>query len=171
MASDGMRVLRWVPEDNRWIEDAWDAFISFRAFMTPFAPLPNVAGGIHHFVVCVCDESQVFNIIPHKYLVEPGGKIGADNFYGWTREERDDYSRLMVASKEEAGDRERLNEIRDKAGNAMYPPREALYPLVRALPFVPIKGSAAYDFLDALAAGTPRSKKKPTEAIPADSHY
>jgi hypothetical protein len=158
--SGRMRVLRWVPEDNRWVEDDWDRFIAFREFMVPFAPLPSVAGGIYHFAVCVCDDEQVFNIIPHKYLVEPDGKIGADNFYGWTREERDDYSRLMVASKEKPGDRERLDAIRDKTGSAMYPPRESLYPLVRALPFVPVKGSAAYDFLDALAAGKSRSEMK-----------
>jgi hypothetical protein len=58
----------------------------------------------------------------------------------------------MMASKEEPGDRERLRAIQDKGGNAMYPPKESLYPLVRALPFPPAKKSAAINFLDAVAA-------------------
>jgi hypothetical protein len=153
-----MRALRWVPEDNRWIEVDWNDFLAFRGFMVPQAPLPGVTGGIHHFVVCVCGEEQTFNIIPHKYLVEPNGKIGADNFYGWTKEERDDYGRLMIAREEKPGDRERIREIQDKAGNAMYPPKESLYPLVRALPFPPGRKGAAIDFLDAVAAATTRTK-------------
>jgi hypothetical protein len=47
-------------------------------------------------VVCICAEEQTWNIIPHKYLVEPSGKLGADNFYGWNREEREDFNRLSV---------------------------------------------------------------------------
>jgi hypothetical protein len=34
----------------------------------------------------------------------------------------------------------------------MYPPRESLYPLVRALPFAPRPDSAAADFLDQVGA-------------------
>jgi hypothetical protein len=154
-----MRAFRWVSDDNCWVEVGWNDFLAFREFMVPFVALPGVAAGVHYFVVCVCDDKQVFNLIAHKYLVEPNGKIGADNFYGWTKEERDDYNRLMIALTEESGDRKRLDEIREKAGIAMYPPRESLYPLVRALPFSPPKGSAAYDFLDCLAAGKSRSQR------------
>jgi hypothetical protein len=149
--TDAMHVLCWVPEESRWTDVGWDDFIAFCAHFAPFAPLPGVAGGIYHFVVCVCAEGQTFNIVPHKYIVEPSGRIGADNFYGWTREERDDYGRLMLARKEEAGDSERLRAIRDKAKSAMYPPREAFYPLVRALPFALAEDSLASEFLDTLA--------------------
>jgi hypothetical protein len=126
--------------------------------MVPFAPLPGVAGGVYHFAVCVCDDKETLNIIPHKYLVEPDGKIGPDNFYGWTKEERDDYSRLMVARAEGPGDRERIKQIRDKAGMAMYPPKESVYPLVRALALPPSKGSAATEFLDTVVIGTRPSR-------------
>ena len=158
MTRSGNRALHWLPDEDRWEEIDWDAFLAFRESMVPFAPLPGVNGGIHHFVVCVCDDKKTYNIIGHKYLVEPGGKVGRDNFFGWNKEDREDYERLVVATKEEPGDRERLNEIRDKAGNAMYPPKASLYPLVRAVPLPPEKGSAAIDFFDAVAAGVSRAE-------------
>lgn len=154
MDADGKRVLHWVPEKDSWREVGWDDFAAVREFLVEFRPLPGLNAGIQYFVVCVCDNQQTFNIIPHKYLVEPSGKIGADNFYGWNREERDDYHRLMLARESKPGDHERLQQIRQRVGNAMYPPRDSLYPLVRALPAPPRKGSAASAFLDTLAAET-----------------
>lgn len=158
MPSHDMRALHWLPEKNRWEPIDWEAFMAFRAFNVPFEPPPGVTGGIHHFVVLVADEEQTFNIIPHKYLVEPTGQIGADNFYGWTREEREDYSRLMIAREFKIGEHERLRAIQEKAGNAMYPPKQSLYALAHALPVPPRENSAATRFLDAIAARRSRSE-------------
>jgi hypothetical protein len=153
-----MRVLHWRPEENRWLEIDWDDFAAFRALFTPFRPLADVGPGVHYFVVCACGEEQTWNIIAHKYLVGPDGQIGRDNFYGWNREEREDFNRLMVAREFKPGEEERLRQIQAKGGFAMYPPRESLYPLVRALPFPPRKDSAATEFLDALAIGKSRTE-------------
>jgi hypothetical protein len=152
MDKDGMHALHWQPENNRWTEVGWDDFLAFRECFVPFKPLLGLTAGVHHFVVCVCGEGQTFNIIPHKYLVEPNGKIGRDNFYGWNREEREDFNRLMLASEHKHGEEERLREIQKKGGKAMYPPKESLYSLVLALPFPPTKDCAAMDFLDRVAA-------------------
>jgi len=100
-----------------------------RELFVPFRPLSGVGGGVHYFVVCIVDDRQTVNIIPHKYLVEPNGKIGRDNFYGWNREEREDYNRLMLAGEFKPGDEARLQAIRAKGENAMDPPRESLYAL------------------------------------------
>jgi hypothetical protein len=97
-------------------------------------------------------KSRPGTSIPHKYLVEPSGKLGADNFYGWNRHERENFNRLMVAREFKPGEEERLRQIQAKGGPAMYPPRESLYPLVRALPFARRPDSAAADFLDQVAA-------------------
>jgi hypothetical protein len=156
MDDDSMRALHWLPDENRWVEVDWDDFLAFREFVVPFRPLHGVAGGVHYFVVCVCDHAWTYNIIPHKYLVEPNGKIARDNFYGWNREEREDFKRLMVAREFKPGEEARLREIQEKGGNAMYPPRESLYSLVRALPFPPAKDSASVRFLDAVAANKSR---------------
>ncbi len=152
MDSDGMRALHWRREDNRWEEIGWDDFLAFREFFAPFKPLPGIAGGVHYFVVCVCGEGQTYNIIPHKYLVEPTGRIGRDNFYGWNCQEREDFGRLMIAHEHRPGEDERLRDIQRKGGKAMYPPKESLYSLVLALPFPPSKECAAIDFLDRVAA-------------------
>jgi hypothetical protein len=158
MDDDSTRVLHWLPGENRWVEIDWDDFLAFREVTVPFRALPGVAGGVHYFVVCICDDGQTYNVIPHKYLVESNGKIGRDNFYGWNREEREDFSRLMLAREFKPHEEARLREIQEKGGNAMYPPRESLYPLVRALPFPPAKDSAAVHLLDAVAAGKSRSQ-------------
>ena len=71
---------------------------------------------------------------------------------GGNREEREDFNGLMVAREFKPGEEERLRQIQAKGGPAMHPPRESLYPLVRALPFAPRPDSAAADFLDQVAA-------------------
>jgi hypothetical protein len=152
MNDPGRIALHWRPDENRWAEIDWDDFLAFREWMVPFRPLPGVEAGIHYFAVCIFDDVQTWNLIPHKYLVAPSGKIGRDNFYGWNREERADYDRLMVAREYKPGDQERLYQIRDKAGDVMYPPRESLYALVRALPHPPRLDSGAMHFLDTVAA-------------------
>jgi hypothetical protein len=152
------RTLHWLNDEDCWVEIDWDDFLAFRELRTPFRALPGVAGGVHYFVVCVCGDGQTYNIIPHKDLVEPNGKIGDDNFYGWNREERENFNRLMVAREFKPGEQARLRQIQEKGGNAMYPPRESLYPLVRALPYPPAKESAAMCFLDAVASEKSRSQ-------------
>jgi hypothetical protein len=171
MGDDSTRVLHWLPEEDRWVEIDWDDFAAFREFLTPFRPLPGVAGGVHYFVVCICGDGQTYNIIPHKYLVEPNGKIGRDNFYGWNREEREDFNRLMLAREFKADEEARLRAIQEKGGPAMYPPRESLYPLVRALPFPPGKNTAVIRFLDAVAAGKSRSQLADQRQVVAARHF
>ena len=111
-----------------WTAPSWQGFSSrLRA-----GRCSHVFGLLARFVVCACGEEQTWNIIAHKYLVGPDGQIGRDNFYGWNREEREDFNRLMVAREFKPGEEERLRQIQAKGGFAMYPPRESLYPLVFA---------------------------------------
>src|SRR6266404_1852982 len=118
MDNDGMHALHWKPEKNRSEEVGWDDFLAFRAFFTPFKPLRRDKWHSPFRRLCVCGEGQTYNIIPHKYLVEPSGKIGRDNFYGWNRKEREDFNRLRMASEHKPGEREGLREIQEKGGKA-----------------------------------------------------
>ena len=147
---DGQQVLHWLPGEDRWELIAWDPWMAFRAIMEPFMPLPGVSSGIHHFIVCIHDDGAPVNLIAHKYLIEPDGRIGADNFAGLTRDEREDLNRLMIVREYGPGDEERLNEIRGKMGNVHYPPPESFYALVRVLPKSPLPESLAARFLDEL---------------------
>ena len=155
---ENAHVLHWLPLENRWEHIPWSDWSSFRAIMEPFVPLKGIAGGLHYFAVCIKEEGATLNIIGHKYLIEPNGQIGNSNFYGWTKEERDDYQRLMLLREMTSEEEKRLRVIQDKGGNAMYPPRESLYALIHALPHPPAHGSAATLFLDAVIAGVSRSE-------------
>lgn len=156
----GIQVLHWSPEAECWKLVSWSAWTAFRNLFEPFTPLPGASSGIHWFIVCIHDDGLPVNLIPHKYLVERDGKIGADNFYGWNREDRADYDRLVVARTLTDADQRRLCEIQYRAGDAMYPPLESLSALKQILPKSPEHGSPAEKLLNELsvlsevAAGT-----------------
>jgi hypothetical protein len=142
----GYFALHWLPHENRWETISWDAWGAFREIAQPFAPLPGVSGGIHYFVTGVHGHGATINIITHKYLIQPDGLIGRDNFAGLTREERADFSRLMMAMEEGPGDAERLQELREKM-DVDDPPSVSYDALVRALPGLPAPGSLAAERL------------------------
>ena len=144
---DDTKVLHWLPDEDRWEDIPWDAWAAFRGIMAPSVGLPGISGGIHHFMVVVFDGDTPVNLISHKYLVESDGTVGDDNFGGLTREERDDYSRIMIARESTAEDTARLNSIRDKMGPAIEAPRESIAALRWALPKRPPDGSAAARYL------------------------
>lgn len=141
-------ILHWLPNEDRWESISWNDWVAFRGVFETGKGLARISGGIHHFVVCVPDDDGIpVNLIPHKYLVEPDGTIGYDNFPGLTREERMDYSRIMSAVIEGPNDRELMSAIRNKMGATINPPKASAYSLIRAIQKSPIAGSAAEDFL------------------------
>jgi hypothetical protein len=146
-----IQVLHWSPENEGWEQISWSAWSAFRNLFEPFVPLPGVSSGVHWFVICIHDDGLPINLIPHKYLIERNGKIGPDNFYGWNREDRADYERLMVARALTAADQKRLREIQFRAGDAMYPPLESVSALKQVLPKPPEHGSLAEEFLKELS--------------------
>jgi hypothetical protein len=148
-----MQVLHWLSDEDRREMISWKAWTALRRLMEPPAGLPGISGGIHYFLVCVHDNNVPVNLIPHKYLVEPDGRIGVDNFAGLTRKERADYSRIMVASKYGPGDENRLNEIHRNMSKVYFPPKESVASLMRALPQAALAGSAAARFLHELSGG------------------
>lgn len=150
--AETLRVLHWQPAKDRWEAIPWEAWAAFRGHEAPSVGLPGISGGVHYFVVCVYDGALPVNIIPHKYLIEADGSMGAANFGGLTREEREDFDRLMIAKTLSPRDEERLNEIRRKAGKVLLPPRESIRALVVALPQLPESGSAAARRLSELIA-------------------
>jgi hypothetical protein len=79
--------------------------MAFRALQAPAGGLPGVSGGIHYFIVCIHDDRVPINPIPHKYLIEPDGTIGHNNFAGLTRQERDDYGRQGRAGRQRSAER------------------------------------------------------------------
>jgi transposase len=110
-------------------------------------PLEGVSGGIRHILVCVTDDGETLNLIPHKYLIDQDGRMGSANFSGLTREERAEHWELMTAAEEKQGAPERLNYIRSKMGASLELPSDGYNALVRALDKLPSEGTAAARFL------------------------
>ena len=140
-----MQVLHWLPEEDRWELIGWADWVA--SVWPPQACLPGVPAGIHYFIVCIHHDGVPLNLIPHKYLVEPDGRIGADNFAGLSRTERDDYRRLMLLREPHSSDMAQLHELRQKMRAANFPPRGSLEALQRALPQAPKITSFAHRFL------------------------
>ncbi|HEY4846637.1 MAG TPA: hypothetical protein VIH87_02305 [Methylocella sp.] len=142
-----IKILHWLPQEDRWETISWDAWSAFRGILAPSIGLLGLSGGIHHFAVVVFDGTEPVNIIPHKYLIEPDGSVGRDNFGGLTKEEREDERRFMTARELTPNDTARLNQIREKLGKVYELPRESIAALKWTLPVRPQAGSAAERFL------------------------
>ena len=143
---ENVRVLHWLPDEDRWEEIPWETWSKFRGVLEPGIGIPEIKNGIHHFVVCPQDETHVVNILAHKYLLDADGKIERGNFPGLTREEREDYSRILVAMEQTEEDQRKLDAIHQKLGKAYEVPTEAIEPLKTALGKPALPGSLAEKF-------------------------
>jgi hypothetical protein len=141
-------ILHWVPETNDWENVAWSDWLAFMAVLEPPRGLPKISGGVHHFVAVIFEEGVLHNLIPHKYLIDLHGKHSRSNFSGFTKEDRADYSRLMLEMNPTEDDEKRLYELRRKGEDEFLPPRQSLVSLIRRLPALPKEGSAAERRLD-----------------------
>ena len=163
----GLQVLHWLSDEDRWEPIAWDDWLAFLGDWTPSVGpsgismsvllpsigLTGILGGIHYFVVCIHDRGAVVNIIPHKYLVESDGRVGADNFVAFSHDDREDYWRVMCPEGASPVDAARLAELRNKMIGAYDPPQSSLTALRRALPKPPKPGTLADRFFASAPQG------------------
>jgi hypothetical protein len=74
---EGQQVLHlW---NGVWRGIPWDSWLRFRE---EGQPLPDVLGGEHYFVVCMVEDGRLFNIIPHRYRIDNGGRISDARYFG-----------------------------------------------------------------------------------------
>jgi hypothetical protein len=151
---DNVKILHWLPEENRWEPISWDVWSKFRGISEPGVGMPGIAGGIHYFVVCPHDGKHVINILTHKYILETDGTIGRSNLAGLTREERADYSRILVLMQQTEEDVRKMDAIHAKLGLAYDPPAESIEALKAAISLAPLAGSLADKFFQ--EADTPK---------------
>jgi hypothetical protein len=78
--NDGQQVLHW--RDGDWHLIAWDAWVNFLDRDVAFVPLPYVTAGNQYFVVCVVEDGRLYNILPHRYLIDGDGRIADDRYFG-----------------------------------------------------------------------------------------
>lgn len=155
--NEGQHVLHW--RQGSWHPIDWDTWPHFTGWAKPWAPLPGVGTGEHYFVVCILSDGRLYNIIPHRYLVDSDGRIIGDVYFGvLTDDEIPHYKRLnerhyespqtLPLSDDEQKD---FDAIRDRLWRSWLPPAEAMRELMRVVGAMPDEGDAAWRVL--LASG------------------
>jgi hypothetical protein len=153
--NEGQQVLHW--RDGAWHRIAWQDWSNFRALSAPFAPLPCVTAGEHHFVVCIVEDGRLYNILPHRYLIDRDGRIADDGcFRALSIAEIERYESLNRRHYEypqahPLNDEEQreFDAIRDRLWRSWLPPVEAVRELTHAAVALPDENDAAWNVLEA----------------------
>jgi hypothetical protein len=151
---EGLQVLHW---RGAWHRIAWEDWMSFRTLNTAFAPLPDVTAGEHHFVVCAVEDGRLYNIHPHRYLIDRDGRIADDRYFGVLSDvEIERYQALdkrhyQYPQTHPLNDDEQreFDAIRDRLWRSWLPPVEAVRELTRAAVALPDENDAAWRVLEA----------------------
>jgi hypothetical protein len=128
-----LQFLHWIPGRNRWVEITIEEFATFvyhdQGVPEAVDAPPGFGAGLHFIVTY---NGDVDAIVPHKYLIEPSGKIARDNFAGWTKEEREYYERLAWVEEHLSVDQQvRLDALIWKMRDAKRPAPETVRALKR----------------------------------------
>ena len=152
---EGQQVLHW--RGGAWYGIAWQDWSNFRATSAPFVPLPYVTAGEHHFVVCIVEDGRLYNIIPHRYLIDRDGHIADDRYFGVLSDaeiecyeslnkRHYEYPQAHLLNDEEQRE---FDAIRDRLWRSRLPPVEAVRELTRAAVALPDENDAAWNVLEA----------------------
>jgi hypothetical protein len=162
---EGHQVLHL--RNGAWHRIPWDSWAKFRDEGHSWAPLPYVTVGEHYFVVCVVDDGRLFNIIPHRYLIDNDGRIADDRYFGVLSDEeikqfeannRRHYEYPQTSPLAETEQRT-FEAIRDRLWRSWLPPTEAVRELTIAATALPDERDAAWQVLEAcgITRGTSRT--------------
>jgi hypothetical protein len=153
---DGKQVLHW--RGGAWHRIAWDDWMSFRNIQgDSFVPLPYVTAGEHHFIVCAVEDGRLYNILPHRYLIDRDGGIAEDGYFGVLSEvEIARYEALNKRHYEHPptdplskDEQPEFDAIRNRLWRSWLPPVEAVRELTRAAVALPDENDAAWNVLEA----------------------
>jgi hypothetical protein len=163
---EGQQVLHW--RQDEWHRIPWAQWMSFRADFadTPFVPLPDVTAGEHYFVVCAVEDGRLFNIIPHRCLIDGDGRIADDGYFGVLSDEEIKHYKALnkrhyeypQTSPLNKAEEETFEALRSRLWRSWLPPVEAVRKLTRAATALPDETDAAWHVLEAcgLTRGTSR---------------
>lgn len=107
-----MHVLQW--HSDAWHPVDWDTWVRFRADEDAPLIMRRMTDKQNYFVVLVFDEDRFLcNIISQNYILKNGSYVSAA-FDRLTEDERNEYSRYMIAETDTEQDRARIRELRRK---------------------------------------------------------
>jgi hypothetical protein len=152
---DGQQVLHW--RSGAWHRIAWQDWMNFREQGASFAPLPFVTAGEHHFVVCAVEDGRLFNILPHRYLIDRDGRIADDRYFGVLSNAEIERYRALDRRHYEYPQAHPMNDeeqaefdaIRNRLWHSWLPPVEAVRELTRAAVALPDENDGAWSVFEA----------------------
>jgi hypothetical protein len=152
----------WHLRDGSWHRVDYGDWCRFRGLAKEgWAPLPDVHPGEQHFVFCVVDDGRLYNIIPHRYLIDDAGRIVMDQYFGhyFGLFSGDEIERLESLGKRYYAwpknqpltdhEEQEFSAFMHRLWRASLPPPSAMRDLMRVLPALPEEGSAAWLVLEA----------------------
>lgn len=153
---EDMVIFHWNEGSRTWDNKSWQDWMWFKgggetmklggAPGETFRPLPGIGAGDHYFVVCIVDDDQtLYNIIPHRYLIDHDGHTVDDRYFGVLSEaETERYEALdkrhyQYPQTHPLNDKEKteFDTIRGRLWHSWLPPRDAAMVLIRQLPGFP----------------------------------
>lgn len=143
--------------DGIWHHVALDSWSKFLDKGELWAPLPHVISGQHYFVVCVVHDGRLFNIHPHRYLIDNYGRIIDDNYFGvLSNEEIKEYEGLNrrhfkypQTNPLNEMEQQAFDTFRDRLWRSCLPPAEAVRQLTDIVTALPDETDAAWNVLEA----------------------
>jgi hypothetical protein len=150
---------------GKWHRIAWDRWMKFRGF-DGFEPLEHVGQGEHFFVVCIVEDGRLYNVMPHRYLIDRDGRIAHDRYFGVLSD--DEISQFEALNRRHyeypqteplsSAENSAFSNLRERLWRSWLPPIDAARELTRAATALPDEDDAAWHFLEAggLTRGTSR---------------
>ena len=150
---DNTVILHWDECRTSWTPLSWRDWVRFRGLDEGgLSLLAGAEAGEHYFVVCVLgDRGELCNVIPHRYVLSPDGRL-VHGFDGLGAAERDEFYRIQVLRLPTIEDLERYDELGSRGFAVNLPPPRTVQPLLRAMPGAAgaQHGAACWDFLSAI---------------------
>jgi hypothetical protein len=148
---EDMVIFHWNDAARSWDQKSWQDWMCFRGLGEgpqgeKFRPMQWIGAGEHYFVVCIVDEDRtLYNIHPHRYLIDQDGRIADDRYFGVLSEaETERYEALNKRAYQypqthplNEKEKTEFDSIRERLWHSWLPPKDAAMVLIRQLPGFP----------------------------------
>jgi hypothetical protein len=150
---DSTVILHWDKCEAVWAELSWRDWVRVRGFdKSGFRLLVGAEAGEHYFLVCVLgDRGELYNVIPHRYVMSADGRL-VHGFDGLGAAEREESCRIEALPLPSIEDMERYKEFGARGFSVNLPPQYTVQSLLKVIPGLAAaqEGGACWNFLSAI---------------------
>jgi hypothetical protein len=147
-------ILHWDEGQCEWARIAWPDWVRFRGMggVAGNSLLPGATAGEHFFLVCILgNREELWNIIPHRYVVSEGARL-VGGFDGLSESEREESCRIEDLAFPTVDEVRRYEELGDRGFSVNLPPPHTINHFLKAMPRIVAAeyDSACWKFLSAI---------------------